>query len=227
VIPIHDTIRSERWPVVNYALIALCTWAFWLELKAGPDLDAFVNQHALLPARFVKSWARSGFELGLFEPFLASMFLHASFTHYAGNMLFLWIFGDNVEDRMGHLGYALFYLAGGLAAGATHVLANPSSVVPTVGASGAIAAVMGAYMLLYPGSRIVTLVILVFFVRTIEVPAFTWLGLWFLFQVLATGASNAAPNGGGVAVFAHIGGFAFGAAVVLLLGLRAPRRIAV
>jgi len=224
VIPIHDTIRSKRWPVVNYALIALCTWAFWLELRSGPDLDAFVSQHALVPARFVKSWARSGFELGLFEPFLSSMFLHASFAHYAGNMLFLWIFGDNVEDRLGHLGYALFYLAGGFAAAATHVFANPSSVVPTLGASGAIAAVMGAYMLLYPGSRIVTLVIVVFFVRTVEVPAFAWLGFWFLFQVLASSVGSAKPDAGGVAFFAHIGGFAFGAAVVLLLGLRVPRR---
>jgi membrane associated rhomboid family serine protease len=224
MIPIHDTIRSTRWPIVNYALIALCAYAFWLELRAGPDIDAFVNEHALLPARFVKSLARSGFELSLFAPFVSSMFLHAGFAHFAGNMLFLWIFGDNVEDRMGHLPYALFYLAGGLAAGATHVLANPSSVVPTVGASGAIAAVMGAYMLLYPGARIVTLVIIVFFIRTVEVPAFAWLGLWFLFQVLATSVDSAGPDRGGVAVFAHIGGFAFGAAVVLLFGLRGASR---
>jgi membrane associated rhomboid family serine protease len=224
MIPIHDTIRSERWPIVNYALIALCAWGFWLEISAGPDLDVFVNEHALLPARFVKSIARSGFEPSLFAPFVTSMFLHAGFTHFAGNMLFLWIFGDNVEDRMGHLGYALFYLAGGVAAGATHVLVNPSSVVPTVGASGAIAAVMGAYMLLYPGSRIVTLVIVFLFVRTVEVPAYAWLGLWFVFQLLAGGMDGGAPDHGGVAVFAHIGGFAFGAAVVLLLGLRRGAR---
>src|SRR5258706_2416006 len=153
MIPIHDTIRSERWPVVNYALIALCAWVYWLELSAGADVDVFVNEHALVPARFVKSFARGGFQLGLFAPFVTSMFLHAGFAHFAGNMLFLWIFGDNVEDRMGHLGYALFYLAGGLAASATHVLANPGSVVPTVGASGAIPAGLGALLLLLPGSR--------------------------------------------------------------------------
>jgi membrane associated rhomboid family serine protease len=220
MIPIQDTIRSERWPLVNYALIALCAYAFWLELSAGPDIDVFVNEHALVPARFVKSIARSGFELSLFAPFVTSMFLHGGITHFLGNMLFLWIFGDNVEDRMGHLGYALFYLAGGVAASATHVLANPASVVPTVGASGAIAAVMGAYMLLYPASRIVTLVIVVFIVRTVEVPAFAWLGLWFVFQLLASGVGSGAADHGGVAVFAHIGGFAFGAAVVLLFGLR-------
>jgi len=227
MIPIHDTIRSERWPVVNYALIALCAWVYWLELSAGADVDVFVNEHALVPARFVKSFARGGFELGLFAPFVTSMFLHAGFAHFAGNMLFLWIFGDNVEDRMGHAGYALFYLAGGLAASATHVLANPGSVVPTVGASGAIAAVMGAYMLLYPGSRVATVVFVFFFVRIVEVPAYAWLGLWFLFQVLASGMASGANDQGGVAVFAHIGGFAFGAAVVLLLGLRAPRHVSV
>jgi hypothetical protein len=224
MIPIHDTIRSERWPVVNYALIGLCAYALFLEFSAGADIDVFVNEHALVPARFVKTLSRTGFELTTFAPFVTSMFLHGSLTHFGGNMLFLWIFGDNVEDRMGHLGYALFYLAGGLAAGAAHVLANPGSVVPTVGASGAIAAVMGAYMLLYPGSRIVTLVIVVFLVRTIEVPAFAWLGLWFVFQVLAGSAQTGGADQGGVAWFAHIGGFAFGAAVVLLFGLRgAPR----
>ena len=227
MIPIQDTIRSERWPLVNYALIALCAYAFWLELSAGADVDAFVNEHALVPARFVKSFARSGFALSLFAPFVTSMFLHAGFAHFAGNMLFLWIFGDNVEDRMGHLGYALFYLAGGIAASATHVLANPSSIVPVVGASGAIAAVMGAYMLLYPGARIATLVIVFIFVRTVEVPAFLWLGLWFVFQLVASGVQSAGNDHGGVAVFAHLGGFAFGAALVLLLGLRRPRRASV
>jgi membrane associated rhomboid family serine protease len=224
MIPIRDTVRAERWPLVNYAVIALCGVAFWMELSAGPDLDVFVNEHALLPARFVKSFARSGFELQLFAPFVTSLFLHASLPHFAGNMLFLWIFGDNVEDRMGHLGYALFYLAGGVAAGAAHVLANPGSVVPTVGASGAIAAVMGAYLLLYPTSRVETLVIVVFVVRVVAIPAFVWLGLWFVFQVLAGSTAARAGDQGGVAWFAHIGGFAFGAAVVLLFGLRYPPR---
>ncbi len=224
MIPIRDTIRAERWPVVNYSVIALCAVALWMEFAAGPDIDAFVNEHALLPARFVKSVARSGFELHFFAPFVTSMFLHASLAHFAGNMLFLWIFGDNVEDRMGHLGYAIFYLAGGLAAGATHVLVNPASVVPTVGASGAIAAVMGAYLVLYPASRIETLVIVVFVVRIVAVPALVWLGFWFLFQLLAGSTDGRAGDHGGVAWFAHIGGFAFGAAVVLLFGLRNPPR---
>jgi membrane associated rhomboid family serine protease len=138
-------------------------------------------------------------------------------------MLFLWIFGDNVEDRFGHVGYAVFYLAGGIVAAGAHVLATPGSTVFTVGASGAIAAVMGAYLLLYPGARIESLVIVFVFVRVISVPAFVWLGLWFVFQVVSGSADSRDSGEGGVAWFAHIGGFAFGAAVVLLLGMRGER----
>jgi len=225
VIPIRDTVRSQTVPFVNWALIGLCAIVFYLELSAGADLDEFVNQHALVPATFVKLVSNRGLHVGEIAPFVTSMFLHAGFMHFAGNMLFLYVFGDNVEDRMGHLGYALFYLAGGVAAGAAHVFANPHSVIPTVGASGAIAAVMGAYMLLYPQSRVETLVIVFVFVRVIAVPAVVWLGLWFVFQLLAGSTDSRAGDHGGVAFFAHVGGFVFGVAVVLLLNLRsAPRR---
>jgi rhomboid family protein len=227
VIPIQDTIRARRWPVVNVAMIGLCAWVFWLELSAGPDIDAFVNGHALIPRDLVALAHRGWVRPGVFAPLFTSMFLHANFAHFAGNMLFLWIFGDNVEDRMGHLGYALFYLAGGLAAGLSQVAANPTSVVPTVGASGAIAAVMGAYMLLYPGARVRTLIFVFFFIRTIDVPAYAWLGLWFVMQVLSSAAQAHGPDQGGVAFFAHIGGFAFGVVTVVLLGLRRPPRDAV
>ena len=222
MIPIRDTIRSEGFPFVNYAFIALCAFVFYLEITAGNELDVFVNDHALVPATFVKLVAKRGLRLEELAPFFTSMFLHAGYMHFAGNMLFLWVFGDNVEDRMGHLGYALFYLAGGVAAGAAHVLSNPHSVIPTVGASGAIAAVMGAYMLLYPQSRVNSLVILFPFVRVISVPAVLWLGLWFVFQVISGSAAGLRSDQGGVAFFAHVGGFLFGVAVVLLLNLRAP-----
>ena len=125
---------------------------------------------------------------------------------------------------MGHLGYAVFYLAGGAVAGQTQVLSNPGSVVPTVGASGAIAAVMGAYMLLYPGSRVRTLIWVLFLIRVVDVPAYAWLGLWFVLQLLSSTAPTHGNDQGGVAFFAHIGGFAFGALTVLLLGLRRPPR---
>jgi membrane associated rhomboid family serine protease len=224
MIPIRDTIRARRWPVVNYAVIALCAWAYWRELAAGPDLGALFDSYALTPATFVKSVARHGvFELAQWTPFVSSMFLHGGILHLAGNMLFLWIFGDNVEDRFGHVGYAVFYLGGGIVAAGAHVLATPGSTVFTVGASGAIAAVMGAYMLLYPGARIESLVIVFVFVRVISVPAFVWLGLWFVFQVVSGSADSRDSGEGGVAWFAHIGGFAFGAAVVLLLGMRGER----
>jgi membrane associated rhomboid family serine protease len=223
MIPIRDTLRASRTPLVNWALIALCAAAFVRELAAGPDAEAFVHEYALVPARFTALAARHGiFDLAIYAPFVSSMFLHGGVGHFVGNMLFLWIFGDNVEDRMGHLGYAIFYLLGGMAAGAAHVLANPSSLVPTVGASGAIAAVMGAYMLFYPRSHILTLVIFFFVVRTVAVPALVWLGLWFVFQVMSGALETNAPGQAGVAWWAHIGGFAFGAVWALVMGRRAP-----
>jgi membrane associated rhomboid family serine protease len=129
-------------------------------------------------------------------------------------MLFLWIFGDNVEDRFGHLGYLALYLAGGVAAALAQVAADPASTVPTIGASGAIAAVMGAYLVLHPHARIHSLVLLGFYLTTVEVPALVYLGIWFLMQLLNSG------GGGGVAWWAHIGGFAFGVGIVCLVGRR-------
>ena len=225
MIPIQDTIRAQRWPVVNWAIIALCFWVFWLELSA-PDINAFVNEHALVPRRLLSLGHRGWLRRDVVAPVFWSMFMHdpSTFAHIGFNMLFLWIFGDNVEDRMGHLGYALFYLAGGVAAAATHVLLNPGSTVSTLGASGAIAAVMGAYMLLYPGSRVRTLIWVLFLIRVVDVPAYAWLGLWFVLQLLSSTAPTHGNDQGGVAFFAHIGGFAFGALTVLLLGLRRPPR---
>ena len=225
MIPLRDTIAADRFPFVNYSLMALCGLGFWLELSAGASSTALIEEYSLVPARFLALGERSGFgRPDLFAPFITSLFLHAGWLHFLGNMLFLWIFGDNVEDRMGHAGYALFYLAGGALAGAAHVGANPESVVPTLGASGAIGAVMGAYLLLYPSSRIISLMILGFYVRTVSVPAVLYLLFWFLFElVLGSLALGRDPAAGGTAYWAHIGGFAFGAASVVLLGLRAPR----
>ncbi len=224
MIPIRDTLRSRRVPFVNYALIAVCALAFVHELQVGPDIDEFIDAHALYPGRFVALVARRGvFDLALYAPLVSSMFLHAGFAHFAGNMLFLWIFGDNVEDRLGHVGYAIFYLLGGIGAALAHVAASPESLVPTVGASGAIAAVMGAYMLLYPGAHVQSLVLLGFMVRVVSVPAFVWLGLWFAFQIVAGAQSASVPGQGGVAWWAHAGGFVFGAATVLVFGLRGSR----
>jgi membrane associated rhomboid family serine protease len=155
---------------------------------------------------------------GDYSTMFTSMFLHGGWLHLAGNMLFLWIFGDNMEDEMGHLPYLAFYIAGGLGAGLVHVMSDPTSPVPTVGASGAIAAVMGGYLLMFPKARVDILIIIIFYVRILPVPAFIMLGLWFGFQLLS--GVTADLSGGGVAYWAHAGGFLVGIVLTLPLFLR-------
>ncbi|MEE9280961.1 MAG: rhomboid family intramembrane serine protease [Myxococcota bacterium] len=227
MIPLRDDIRSRTVPFVNYAMIGLCTIGFGAELAvgSGPGIDRLIEQHGLIPARFLTLGDRFSFLYpALYAPFLTSIFLHGGYLHFILNMLFLWIFGDDIEDRMGHLGYACFFLAGGGFAGAAHVAANPASVVPTIGASGAIAAVMGAYLLLYPRARIESIVIFGFFVRLVSVPAFVYLIVWLGLQLIqgSLALDRSADPTGGVAWWAHAGGFFFGAGLVSILGLRAP-----
>jgi len=220
LIPIKDLNPSHRFPLVNYTFIGLCAAGFIFELRMGEEIEGFLQLHGLIPERFFTLVDQRAFtQPELYVPLVTSMFLHAGWMHFLGNMLFLWIFGDNIEDRLGHLGYILFYLAGGVAAGLTHAASSPESTVPTIGASGAISAVMGAYLLLYPRAKIVSLVIIIIFVRTITVPAVVYLLLWFGLQVLQGSAAAADPDGGGVAWWAHAGGFAFGAAAVVVLKL--------
>jgi membrane associated rhomboid family serine protease len=218
LIPLRDSTRGRGIPAITWALIALCALGFWIELRAGPGLDELIHRHALIPARLLALVDRIGvFHAEVISPVLTSMFLHDPGNlgcHFFGNMLFLWIFGDNVEDRFGHLGFLAFYLLGGVAAALAQVAADPASTVPTIGASGAIAAVMGAYLVLHPGARIHSLVLLGFWITTAEVPALVYLGIWFAMQLLHSG------GGGGVAWWAHIGGFAFGVLAVGVLGRR-------
>jgi membrane associated rhomboid family serine protease len=157
--------------------------------------------------------------LPVWQTVLSSMFIHGSILHIAGNMLFLWIFGNNVEDALGHIKFVGFYLLGGIAALALQVLVAPNSTAPTVGASGAIAAVLGAYIVLYPHARVLTFVFIILFFTVIELPAIVMLGIWFAEQAVfgAAGLTNPAGGGGGVAYFAHVGGFVFGAAAIRLL----------
>jgi membrane associated rhomboid family serine protease len=149
------------------------------------------------------------------------MFMHGGFMHLAGNMLYLWIFGNNIEDVLGKIGYLLFYLAGGLVAALSHILANPLSDVPMVGASGAISAVLGAYIVLFPRAHVIILLWVVFVVRFIPVPAFLVLGVWFVMQL--SGVLGDSGTGGGIAWFAHIGGFLAGVVMILVSGARAKR----
>ena len=219
MIPLRDSTPRHSIPFVNHAVIVACTFVFGWELLAGADLDAAVERYGLVPARFVALASRGGLLTSeLWLPFVSSAFLHGSVAHFAFNMLFLWVFGDNVEDRFGHVRYALFYLAGAVFAGSAHLLAHPTSIVPTIGASGAIAAVMGAYFVLYPKAW-VTSVILPFFWIRFSVPALLYLAVWFGMQLYrGTAALEGEASAAGVAWWAHAGGFAFGALAILTFG---------
>src|ERR671937_761614 len=196
MIPLRDIIPSRTTPVVTISIITLNVLVFIYELSLGRAVDAFTLYYGLVPAAF--SWMTV----------FTSMFLHGSFMHVAGNMLYLWIFGDNVEDRMGHGRFLVFYLLCGVAAAVAQAITVPDSTVPMVGASGAIAGVMGAYFVLYPRSRIVTLVPLFFLFQVIEVPAILFLGIWFLMQFLSGVGSIISSIGGepagGIAFWAHV-----------------------
>ena len=209
MIPIRDAVRSKNFPAVNVILIGLNIVAFLWELAQGPQLKDAFYLFGIVPLRYSNpeiSAHFTGFEQYL--PFLTSMFLHGGFLHIIMNMWFLYIFGDNIEDRLGHIRYLIFYLFCGVAAGLIHLFTNWNSNVPTIGASGAISGVMGAYLLLYPRSKILTLIFIFFFIQFVEIPAFIFLGIWLLLQLLSAGFTSS--NVGGIAFWAHIGGFVAG-----------------
>ncbi len=218
--PLRDTVPSVRFPAVTIGLIVVNAFVFLFELGNARGLDAVFYQWGIVPCTFSGTCHARGFTSGGFRSMplhpnyltlLSSMFLHGGWMHIIGNMWSLWIFGDNVEDRMGRAGFLCFYLLSGLAAGVLHIVFNSSSRVPTVGASGAIAGVMGAYLLLFPYARVVTLVPIFIFLQTIELPAVAFLGFWFLTNLLSgVGSLTAHAPAGGVAWWAHIGGFLVG-----------------
>ena len=219
MLPLRDTIPSSRPPVVNVLLIAACTAVFLFELALGPNLEAFIRAYAFVPVRFFHPGA---FEVGWafnVESIFITMFLHGGWLHLIGNMWFLWIFGDNVEDALGHFGYLAFYLVCGVAAAVGQAVVSPLSPVPMVGASGAIAGVLGGYLVWFPWSRVKTLIFLGFFFTFAEVPAPLFLVVWFVIQAFSGTLSlaTAGAAGGGVAFFAHIGGFAAGVLIALFL----------
>lgn len=201
--PVSDVIPSRTTPYVTVGLIALNALAFLVELSLDERaLQEFVQVFGVVPASF--AW----------PAVVTSMFLHGGWLHILGNMLYLWIFGDNVEDRLGHARYLMFYLFCGAIAALGQTATNPHSLVPMIGASGAVAGVMGAYFVLYPHSRVLTAVFLVFFLDLIEIPAIFFLGIWFLMQLFSgVGSIGAETADGGVAFWAHVGGFAAGAAL--------------
>jgi membrane associated rhomboid family serine protease len=216
-IPLKDLNPRRTYPFINTALILANIAVFIYQLSLPQHaVKAFLMANATVPARF-PAWLSGhvGFEVA-FLPLLTSMFLHSGLLHLAGNMLFLWIFGDNVEDFYGHVGYLFFYLVCGVGSGLMHVLFNFNSNVPALGASGAISGVMGAYAVLYPGSRVLTLV----FIFLVPIPAIVILGYWFVLQFLSAVTSYGAVASGGVAWWAHVGGFVLGILITILIRRR-------
>jgi membrane associated rhomboid family serine protease len=238
MIPLRDNIPARTTPVVNYTMIALCSVAFFLQLQEGAE-DRLVERYGMIPRRVMqpdepvriveRQLHPSGrvvqservLEAPAFNPWwtlLTCIFLHGGWLHFLGNMWFLHIFGDNVEDRIGHVGFLIFYVVCGVAASLAHLLTDPGSPIPTIGASGAIAGVMGSYFLLYPRSQVLTLVPIFFFLHVMVVPAPVFLGIWFLLQFFqGTLSVTQGVESGGVAWWAHIGGFAMGFGITALL----------
>jgi membrane associated rhomboid family serine protease len=229
MIPIRDDTPRFSTPFVTYFIIALNTLVFLFELTVGGQshraLNSLMDQFGVVPLHFERALtAGSTASLtGLFLPILTSMFLHASWLHIIGNMWVLWIFGDNIEDYLGHFTYLLFYLVSGFAAAVAHILLNAGSNVPSVGASGAIAGVMGAYFVLYPRARVLIWFPPIFF---FHLPAWLVLGYWFFVQFLsgaATSIAETSQTSGGIAFWAHVGGFVAGIVLIKVLPER-PRR---
>jgi hypothetical protein len=237
MIPLKDNIRAVRRPVVNYALIGFTALVFLLQF--GGEDSQLVERYGMIPKRVFHPDERVPIAVAVdrfrdrvvyrpaeetpFTPWLTLLtciFLHGGWLHFLGNMWILWIFGDNVEDRLGKVGYLAFYVACGVAASATHLLTNAGSTIPTIGASGAIAGVMGAYFVLFPHSRVLTLVPIFFYVEIMVLPAPIFLGLWFVLQFVQGIGSIGAVQTGGVAWWAHIGGFVVGVVVAFVLRSR-------
>jgi membrane associated rhomboid family serine protease len=214
VFPLKDTVPRREAPFVVWALIAANALVFFFERSLpGPVLVRFIELFGVVPARYTSpEWASAvGLQGHNYWPFLTYMFLHGGWLHIIGNMWFLWIFGDNVEDRMGHRRFLFFYLLCGFSAVLIYLIINPESTVPTLGASGAISGVMGAYFLMFPTARVLTLIPIFFFPYIVELPALIFIGFWFLFQLISGASSMVeAQTGQGIAWWAHIGGFITG-----------------
>jgi membrane associated rhomboid family serine protease len=224
MIPLRDDNPRRTFPAVTYLLIALNVLAFLWQVSLGASLERVLYGIAFIPARF---WVPGHWAADLIT-IVASMFLHGSLMHIGSNMLYLWIFGDNVEDRLGHFRYLLFYLLCGFIATYAHAFFSPGSNIPAIGASGAIAGVLGAYIVLWPHARVMTLIPIFFFITVRHIPAIIILGLWFVLQLFSGVGSlgvTDAQDMGGVAYFAHIGGFVAGMLLIVPFGgFRQPRR---
>jgi len=229
VLPLRDANPTLRTPLVTLGLVIACfvgfAWELGLMASGGEAaLEDFISKWGVVPADLTAAWGRGDYVSQQTATLITSQFLHGGWFHLLGNMLYLWIFGNNVEDRFGRVGFLVFYLAGGVLAGLSQVAIDPASTIPTIGASGAIAAVLGAYFVLFPRARVTSLVFLGFFYQLIDVPAIIVLGFWFVLQVIDGLASVGVTQTGGVAVFAHIGGFVAGALAARIIVTWSTRR---
>ncbi len=224
--PLRDSIRSRTFPVVTFVLIVANVVVFLWELMLGRNLDEALIRLSIIPVRYTVPEVAALYTLTeQVLPFFSSMFLHGGWIHLLGNMWVLWIFGDNVEERLGRVRYLVLYFFGGFVAALMHILTNPTSGIPTIGASGAVACVMGVYFRLYPFARVEAVIPPFFFGPTVVLPAVLFLGFWFVLQFYSGTLSILAPRSfGGVAWWAHVGGFLFGAFMAGALRPR-PRRI--
>lgn len=225
MIPLRDTTKSKTTPIVNYILIMLCGAVFLYEVSLGVKAESLIQRFAVIPADIaaivfgnhgsLNSVIVQTIHAGThpLATLVTALFLHGGWMHLIGNMLYLYIFGDNVEDRLGHVGYLFFYLLCGIGATITEVYFHRESVVPIIGASGAIAGVLGAYFLLFPKAKITTVIPLFIFFPIVELSAFFFLGFWFVMQFIS-GSLSMGPEAGGVAWWAHAGGFIVGAALL-------------
>lgn len=223
MLPLSDHNPRRTVPFVTFTLIALNILAFLWELSLGPQIQEALYGVAFIPRRF---WIPGYWPQDIMTTF-ASMFLHGSLMHIGSNMLYLWIFGDNIEDRLGHVRYVIFYFLCGIVATLAHAFFNPTSTLPAIGASGAIAGVLGGYLILFPHAQVTTLIPIFMFITIRQVPAVLILGLWFVLQLFSGVGSlgvQDAQDMGGVAYFAHIGGFVAGMGLILVLGGKRPRR---
>ena len=215
MIPIKDDNPTEGFPLVTVSIIVLNVIVFLIQIMNGPAAaEVFIYRTAAIPYEITHLIDIAPFG-PLWPPFtlVSSVFVHADFLHLGGNMLFLWIFGDNIEERLGRVRFIVFYLFAGLVASFTQILADPNSTIPMIGASGAVAGILGVYFLLFPKAHVITLVWIAFFVKKVRIPAVIFLGLWFALQVLSS-----LGGGDGIAWYAHIGGFMAGIAVVFTFG---------
>lgn len=231
MVPLHDSNPTRITPYVNYGLIGINIVIFWYEANlSAPQLQSFVQAYAVVPNQLTTSFQSGDLTQISLQAMtlITSQFLHGGVLHLGGNMLFLWVFGNNIEDQLGHIKFLIFYLLCGALAGLAQWFFSMQSTVPALGASGAIAGVLGAYILRFPHAKILTLVPLGFFITTFRIPAIFFLGFWFVQQALYGIASlqirsNVGMEGGGIAYWAHAGGFVFGVLLSPLFGLFASK----